>query len=266
MHNLMCYYMLSRAYVRGQIVQHKWGLILYVVGLSTGYMASFFGIWIILNRFKEIGNWNLGEIAFIYIICLLSAGISNILFVQFRGIGRMVESGEIDRILIRPINPIVNIMGTRFELNGFANIIVGLLLLFFLHDDINIQWHMMNIIKFIIALISATLVHGSIIIIIGSLSFIFIRTSGLDDMYSSFRDLVFYPVTIFDKPIQFILFFILPLAFASYVPAGMFLENPEYLNLPQWVWNISPIFGILLFLVSYSIWKLCLRRYQSTGS
>jgi ABC-2 type transport system permease protein len=63
-----------------------------------------------------------------------------------------------------------------------------------------------------------------------------------------------------------LLSFILPLAFASYVPAGIFLDNQEYSTLPKWIWRLSILFGLVFFMIAYAFWKKALKHYQSTGS
>lgn len=264
-HELYCYIRLIGAYIRGRTV-HRFGILLYIFGIMLVYLSSFAGIWVILNRFHTIGDWEFGQIAFIYILTLISYGVRNLFLIQFRNLSTMVKMGEIDQILIRPMNPFLYIMGNRFELGGFSHITLGMVLLFLLRDQFGIVWNLTNLIYIVLAILSAALVQGAITVAIGTTAFFITDATGLATFYNGLREFIWYPVTLYNNVIKFILFLVCPLAFASYVPAGIFLDHPEYLILPPWVWKASLLVGLVLFVGAYQFWKLGLRKYHSTGS
>lgn len=266
MYNIRCFLILAYANIRQGIIHSRKLFFTQIFCLSLSYITSFASVWVIMNKFQRIKGWDFSEIAFIYILSILSQGFSNLVFLPFRSIDSMVENGDIDKLLTKPLSPIVNIMGSNFQLMGFSNIFVAILLFAILKDQFNITWNFITIVYFIIALISATLVHGSILIIIGSFSFIFIRTQGLDDVYASLRDFGQYPITFYNTIVQIILTFIIPIAFISYIPGGIFLKNADYNIYPSYIWKVSLIFGFIFFAFANSFWNLSIKHYQSTGN
>lgn len=264
-YSLKCYFNIIMAYIRSRMV-NRWSLLLFLLGIFLVNFATFASIWVILKRFGSIRGWTFGEISLIYIIAAISFGFRNQLFFQFRETGLMIKRGELDQILIRPTNPFIYIMSNKFDLGGFAYIILGITLLFLFRREIGITWTFTNIVFFIIAIISATLVQGAITIFIGTTAFFLEETAGLDAVYNNLRQFIWYPITIFNDVIKFVFLFIIPLAFASFVPAGIFLNNNDYAVFPKWVWQLSLLSGVVLFTISYAYWKMGLKHYQSTGT
>jgi ABC-2 type transport system permease protein len=70
-----------------------------------------------------------------------------------------------------------------------------------------------------------------------------------------------YPLDIYNPIIVFILTFIIPLGFINYYPAQLFLGKGLVLAA-----YLAPLVGIIMFIVSYSLWKYGIKNYTSTGS
>lgn len=265
MHELGCYLRLALAYVRGQLSWHRYSTILFAFGLGCAYCAKFGVLWIIIDRFKSINGWEIGDLVLIYSINATSLGIANLFFMPFRRISSMIESGDLDRFLLRPVNPLISIAGSGVELAGISGCVVGVALLGVFAEEIPVVWEYWQIGMLLCVLISGSLVHASILLAIGSCSFLIVRTTGIDELYSSMRDLGYYPITIYHAVVQLVLLLVVPVAFANFVPAGVFLSNETYRALPEAIWIAGSLFGFIMFGMSSTIWRKALRAYQGTG-
>lgn len=235
-------------------------------GSIVSDIPAFLALVLIMTRFSSINGWTLGQMVFIYTLSHLSYGLRNLFFGQFRNMAKLVRDGDFDRTLLRPMNSLLYISGDKFTIGGCSHIILSTILFIIFVDDFGIKWSITNAFLFILALISSAMVQSAITIFIAGASFFIIDTKGLENVYSGLREFIWYPITIFDKVIQIILFTVIPLAFASYVPAGIFLNNPDYLILPGWVWKISLLVGFILFYLSCLFWKFSIKHYVSTGN
>ena len=265
LHDLHCYCRLAAASFRSSLI-NRFSLVFYIFGLGLTYLSSFFGIWIIMQRFGSIGAWTLGQIVFIYMLCLGTYGIGGMIFINLSEVGNLVKRGELDVMLLRPINPVASIIGVRFEMGGFGHFFAAIAIFLVFHKEFHIDWTAEKIVFFVLTIFSAILIQGAIRLAIGACAFYITDTGGLNNLYNSFREFAFYPVTLFNGIIKFILFAILPMAFVSYVPAGIFLDNPEYAALPHWVWKVSLLYSVVLITLASRFWKIGLRHYSSTGS
>ncbi len=82
------------------------------------------------------------------------------------------------------------------------------------------------------------------------------------DLALKMKDFAKYPITIFNSVFRFIFTFILPIAFIAYYPSLVILRPDE---IPVLTW-LSPVIGIIFFLLSVKIWMYGARKYNGTGS
>jgi ABC-2 type transport system permease protein len=75
-----------------------------------------------------------------------------------------------------------------------------------------------------------------------------------------------YPLTLYRDWFRRFFTFVVPLAFVSYVPAGVLLDKPTSPALPLAARWASPLVGVAFLGVALAVWRFGERRYQSTGS
>jgi len=69
------------------------------------------------------------------------------------------------------------------------------------------------------------------------------------------------PLDVYNPVITFILTFIVPIAFINYYPAELFLGK----GFSAFAY-LTPIVGLISFVIAYNFWKIGLKNYTSTGS
>ena len=147
-HIFICYIRLSIAHIKQLMVQ-RFSIVAYIFGLIFIYFFFFLNFWVIMSRFGSLKYWTLGQIVFIYMICLISYGLRNMLFYKLTEMDSMIQAGDVDRILVRPINTLIYVMGSRFEIGGIAHVVTGFLLFIIYGSKFGITWNILNIIFFI---------------------------------------------------------------------------------------------------------------------
>lgn len=238
------------------------------------YTISFLGVWIVLTRFTEVNGWTFYEILLLYNLNLFSYGMSSLFFRKpMRDLEIMVQEGTFDSILIYPMNPFFNLICRQFDHGFLAH--VGLSGLFFLicFDNLPVVWRMSNVAWFAIILIGATMIQASIMILSGSMSFWFVRSSSVvDTAIYGLRRFVNYPLDIYDRWVQVLLTFVIPYGFVAFYPADAFLakgSSPMFHGLtlfaPIFQYG-TPLVGCIGFVAAYRTWMYGLKKYESTGS
>lgn len=117
-----------------------------------------------------------------------------------------------------------------------------------------------------VVIAGAALVQGAVFVLTGSLNFW--MTYGGDVLFGLLwdaRELVKYPLDIYPIWIQVLLTFGLPLGFITYYPAQVILGREAGGLVQPGAWGVLAV-GALLFCGAYGVWRLGLRRYNSTGS
>jgi ABC-2 type transport system permease protein len=80
------------------------------------------------------------------------------------------------------------------------------------------------------------------------------------------RDMLSYPLAIYNQFLQRFFLFVVPLAFGSFVPTCYLLGRPLPFGLPAEVAFAAPFVALVFAMAAFVAWRFGVRHYQSTGS
>lgn len=259
----LCWHLVT-ASIRGQM-QYRLN---FVIGVLSGMFFQGIGIvfvWAILETFDSIGDWEFRDIALLYGLRLTAHGVYLTFFSSFFSIDDMVREGRYDRLLVRPIHPLLQLMFSEFRVTVIGDLVGGLAILvaaLTLHDT---AWTPAHALLLLGAVIGGALIDGAFQVLPASLSFRFIESWParviFDDIFSRFGN---YPVNIFGQVAERLLTFIVPLAFVAWLPVATLLGKPTFL--PAWAGWLSLPIGAGAFAVAIVVFLKESRQYQSSGS
>lgn len=237
-----------------------------VISVLTGVVyqgAGFAFVWVVMSTFPSMDGWTLEEIAFLYGLRLTAHAMSMMPLSALIGLGWMVREGELDRVLLRPLNPLVQLMTKRMGVGQIGDLLTGVVLLVVAAPS----WTPGKVAFCLLALVGGALVEASVFVAMSSLSLRMMDTFAIrvfvDDVFSRFGS---YPMSVFGGVAQWVLTFVLPVAFVAYIPAGVLLDKTGSLNVPPAVAYLGPLLGVAMFAVAYRIWQSQLKHYHSVGS
>lgn len=256
---------LARAALRGQM-EYRVNFLVGIIAGVVWQVTGFFMIWVILSRFQSIGGWTLGEIAFLYGLRLTAHGLWVIPFSRLIEMDTMVREGEFDRYLIRPLNPMLQLITSRVRIASLGDLVGGVALLGAASARAGIHWSPTALAYLVLVLIGGALAEAALQIGCAALSFRFLDTAGLrfliDDAFNKFGG---YPLSIFGGFVQFLLTWALPLAFVAYLPATVLLGRTGELRISPIFAYLAPTVGVVWFVAAYRFWIWQSRNYQSSG-
>lgn len=224
------------------------------------------GLWVILNRFGDVGGWSITDVALMYGLRLTAHAVWAVPLNQLMDIEHQVREGQFDRYLVRPANPLVQLLTGRVRLNVFGDLLAGLILLIVAATRADVDWTPARLGFLVLAILGGAMIEGGFQLGMSGLAF---RTMGAQEMRFTV-DTIFnlygnYPTRIFSVPGQVALS-ILPVAFVAYLPVCVLLGRDSGLPLPAWAGHATPAVGLLLATGGYLFWRSQLRNYQGAGS
>jgi ABC-2 type transport system permease protein len=238
-----------------------------VLGGILYQITGFVVVWIIVDRFNQIGGWTLSEMTLLYGMRLTSHGIFYLCFSQLFELDRVLISGEYDRFLVRPLSPLLQLFTRKLRVNCFGDLIGGIALLIAAAPRVEIDWTPLAIGFLVLAVIGGGLVEGAVQLTMGSLSFRFLNTivirTSVNEVFNQYGN---YPQRIFPTALQMVLTFALPVAFVAYFPASVLLEKTNEIMVVPWLAAVAPLIGLALYLIALRIWRRASRGYQSAGT
>ncbi|GAA3643345.1 ABC transporter permease [Nonomuraea antimicrobica] len=257
---LRLYVLLQRASARGAM-QYRMNTVIGILSGAIWQGTGFAFIWVVMHTFPSLAGWGLAEIAFLYGLRLTAHALAMIPLMSMNDIQWLVLGGEFDRFLLRPLNPLVQLMGNRMGIAQFGDLLVGLTLLAVASQSAQVPWSAWLIAFCLIAIVGGALIEAAFFLALCSLSLRMIDTFALrvfvDDVFSKFGS---YPMKIFGGAVEWVLTFVVPVAFVAYVPASVVLGKLDSPWAPA-----APLLGVVLVALAYRVWRSQLDHYQSVG-
>jgi ABC-2 type transport system permease protein len=247
-------------------MEYRASFFVFIFTLVAYYTAQLLTIGAIIYRFKKIGGWGTGEMAFLYSLLILSNGIVSCFFSGLLDMSTFVRDGGYDRFLIRPLSPLAQVITYGFELTGLAHLILGIITFVAANSLISINWNFMNCLHFVLVILGGSLILASVRIVIGAIAFYAVNNQSLVHLFVfSAREFLLYPLNIYSTGVKFLLTFIVPLAFINYYPAHLFLNKDSgELFHSSFIYATFPI-GIVMLLGSILFWRKGQSAYESAG-
>lgn len=229
--------------------------------LIQGSGVIFLGL--VFSSIPSLKGWSFYEILFIYGFAQIPRGIDHIFTDNLWIFGwKHIVQGEFDRYLLRPLNPLFQLLAERFQPDGFGEIIVGISLLIISSINLDLSFSFFTPIIFIFAVLGGTLIYTSIKLITSSLAFWFKNSMAFISMSYNLSDFAKYPVSIYPKTLKGIVTYIFPFAFTGFYPAAYFLGK-ETLFMGV---ILTCIMSVIFILIGYKVWLIGLRKYESAGN
>lgn len=243
--------------------------------MNFQFMAKIFGFgstyvitWLMFHSFKSINGWTLYEVFFLQSLLGVVYPLSSCLFknsVDF--LPQKIATGEFDAVLTKPVNSLLYYMFRVFSTGYISNILIGVSMLVFAWIKLGLGFGFAKIGFLLLVISGGVLIQSAIYIIAAVPNFWIIKGEALTDLviYSS-AEFCDYPLSIFKRPIQILVTFLVPYAFISFYPAQYFLAKNDFLFFSPVVQYLTPLVGIVLFLGAYGLWQAGINHYESSGS
>lgn len=245
------------------LIEYKQDFIFGIVGFFMIQITSLLFIGLIFQNIPTLDGWNFYEILFIYGFSQIPRGIDHI-FTDYLWIfsGFEVKKGMVDRYLLRPLNPLFQVIANRFQPEGFGEIIMGSILVIYSGMKLSINIRPLIIIGFILSVIGGTFIYFGIKLLTSSLSFWFkdsFRHLQITYELSSFAK---YPVSIYPNSIKSLLTFVIPFAFTGFFPSAYILGKTTFT-----IGVLGTLLiGFIVFTFAYATWLKGLSIYESSGN
>ncbi|QDZ11450.1 ABC transporter permease [Devosia ginsengisoli] len=264
LHRLSILPLLVQMYVKSQM-EYRGAFWLDRLAQIVSYGAVLTTIWILLQKFELLGGWNWPELALLFSFQLLAYAMgASVSFTQLRDLEELVRLGTIDTLLTKPINTWAYLIFSGLNIGYAGHIILAIPVLVWALIAAQVDWSVGNTLFFIFSLLSATMVTGAVITMIGATALIWVRSNHLFAIFFGFWELTRYPLNIFPSGIQVVMLTIVPLAYISAVPVAVLLGKPVPL-LGTFAAPVALLAGPILVLIAIAHWRYALTRYQGAG-
>jgi ABC-2 type transport system permease protein len=217
----------------------------------------------LFSKVKALEGWSFEQVLFIYGFSLLPLGLFNLVSVNlYRFADVYIVEGKFDRVLLRPVGTLAQVLFESFNVSGLNEIVLGSAVMIWSGMKLGLDLGVADVLALMVLPPSAALVYMGVFLAITSVSFWHEDRMGLAPPVYNVIRFSRYPITIFGMPIRLILTFVLPFAWVAFYPATWFLGDPEFGRLAL----LTPVVGLVVFGGAVLIWRRGVGNYASTGS
>lgn len=243
-------------------MQYKVSFLLMVTGRFLVAFSGFLGIYFLFSGFSEIGGYTYGEVLLCFSVMQMSFAIAECVFSGFKSFSAIVKRGEFDRMLVRPRSPILQVLGTRFELGRIGPLLTGIIMLIVGIANCPIRWNPGRVFTLLLMIIGGMLLFAGLFMVEATICFFSIEDPGCINVLTyGAKEHGKYPIDVYGKGIMKFCTFVVPYTLIQYYPLQFLLGRTD-----RWQYALCPV-GIVFFLMlCYGFWRFGLRRYKSSGS
>jgi ABC-2 type transport system permease protein len=253
--------------IRSQL-QYKTNVLVDIVTYFCVTALEFLTMLLYFVPFPTLLGWHVGEVALLTAITSFSFGLAELFGAGLDVFEETIRKGEFDRVLLRPVLALILVASGEFRLRRLGRLtqgVVGFLFALFLLHGIRLT--PLKLLILLLGIFSGALIFISILLLGATMCFWTVQTTELTNiLYYGGREMLSYPISIYNQTIQRILLFVVPLAFGTFLPTCYLLDRALPLGLPAWVALLSPPVALVFAGVAVWVWGLGVRHYASTGS
>lgn len=237
----------------------------FIISIFSKMATSLFSVIAILFLFDKFGNvdgYTFENVLICFSISYLGYSTAECFFRAFDHFDRIIGNGTFDRMLVRPRNLVLQVLGNEIEFDRIGRTLIAFIIFVIVLIRQPELLKPDKIFTLILMIIGTIIIYAALFVLKAGITFF--TTQGLEVMNiftDGVRDLAEYPLSIYQKWVQNFFTYILPIALVNYFPLLYVIERTD-----NKFYIILPILSVLFVIPCYAVWKIGLRKYKSTGS
>lgn len=220
------------------------------------------GLAVIFSHTNTLGGWLPDEVLALVGVYFLVGGFIGMVIQP--GMEQLIESvrdGTLDFILTKPEDAQLLISVRRIEIWKLIDMVLGFGVLLAALIRLGEKVGGLQAAIFVVMLLSGAVIIYSFWLILATLSFWFVRVENILMIFQSMYEAGRWPISLYPGWLRFGLTFIVPVAFATTVPAAALTSHLSRTTLLGAI-----MLAIFLFMVSRAIWRVGLRHYSGASA
>lgn len=220
------------------------------------------GLAIVFSYTKTLGGWRPDEIvALVGVYFLVSGAIRMVIQPSMERLIEGVHEGTLDFTLTKPEDAQLLVSIQRVEIWSVTDVVLGFGVLTVALVRLGANIGLREAAMFAAALVAGGVIVYSFWLILATLAFWFVRVENMLLIFSSMYEAGRWPVGFYPRWLRFTLTFLIPVAFATTIPAQALAGRLGGGTLAG-----AFLMAAALAVLSRAFWRVGVRRYSSASS
>ena len=244
------------------VMQYKTSFVLSIIGQFLVSFNVFLGILFMFSRFSQVEGFTYSQVLLCFGIVLMQFTIAECIFRGFDMFSSMIRLGEFDRVLVRPRNEMLQVLGSKFELTRIGRLLQAIVMLGYRINHCDLNWSYLKVLTLIFMIIGGVALFSGIFIIYAGVCFYTVENLEFMNVFiDGAREYGKYTIGVYGKNLLRLCTFFVPYALVQYYPLLYLLDMRT-----QWYYALVPLLACWFLVPCILFWKVGVGRYQSTGS
>lgn len=248
------------------MLTYRFSFLINCISQAMDYAVTFLLMWVMISAFDSMNGWNAYEVMLLYAFSLAAYGIAGTFFFNImNNLPGQIRRGEFDDILVKPVKVLPYLVSSSFICNYIAHITLSVIVMGICFHALQISVTFRLVCRILGILLFGSLIYGGFFLIVSGSAFLTARIDALEDIMFFFREVSFYPLSVFPRMIQIIATVLVPYGFINFYPLQELLEKGNagvFGNPAGW----CPVVSVLFFLAACLFFGKSAKQYKSSGS
>lgn len=243
-------------------MQYKASFIMTTIGQFLISFTTFIGMYFMLSRFNSVNGFSFSEILICFSVILMAFSVTECFARGFDVFPRLIRSGDLDRILVRPRNEVFQVLTSNMEFSRVGRLLQAVFMLAYAILASGVSWTADKILTLVLMLLGGISVFSALFVLYAGISFFTIEGLEFMNIFTDgSREFGKYPLSIYGEGILKLYTFVIPIALFQYYPFLYLVGRSDNIGL-----IFLPLLGFLFMVPCYLFFRFGLRKYKSTGS
>jgi ABC-2 type transport system permease protein len=252
-----------------------------LLGLVIANLATFATLYLSTLPVQSLGGWKLANIMYLYGFLLIPMGIDHMLTDRLWNYGGgLIDAGELDRILMKPVNPLFQMCAEFFQEGGLGEVVLGIAFMAIFGPRISLDLSFNAVFPVVVGAAFSPLIYFAIKLWTMSIAFYNRRSISIMSGVYNIKEYGKYPASIYHtgswvgEVVYNVLLFVLPFGLVGYLPLAAQMFPGQ--DIP-FLWFSIPsdnylIMGVIVFVsvsqfvLAYLFFLKAIKRYSSSGA
>ena len=214
------------------------------------------------SRFHAVKGFSFPEVLICFSIVMLAFSFSECFVRGFDAFPKLIKSGELDRILVRPRGEMFQVLTSNLDISRFGRFFQAVVVLIYAVLASGVSWTCDKILTLAAMFIGGCAVYSGLFMLYAGISFFTIESLEFMNIFThGSREFGSYPLSIYGNGILKFFTYVVPVALFQYYPLLYLIGRTD-----NAVYCFLPFIGFVFMIPCYAFFRFGLSRYKSTGS
>lgn len=248
------------------MLTYRWSFLINCISQALDYSVTFLLMWIMISAFEHMNGWNAYEVMLLYSFSLFSYGIAGTFFFQIMNrLPAQIWRGTFDDVLVKPVKVLPYLISSGFICNYIAHITLSAVVMSICFRALQIRIVLPVFIRITGILFFGSLIYAGFFLIVSGAAFLVTKINSFFNIMYFFREISYYPISIFPKIIQIIVTVLVPYGFINFYPLQELLGKDDFV-FHETMAVLAPIVSVLFFTLACLFFIKSSKYYKSSGS